>query len=313
MTKVPTKRTWFVLTIATTLLLIVLVACGGNAPQATDPVVAPVATDTPATDSTATPLPEPTQEPAADAAATAEAEAEPAATDTPQPEPTEEPAPTAGPTLENTPGAVEETGSEPPSKIDAIIASFSEPPQTNGDVVILYGQVLDVNGTPLEGVAVEIWQTDASGVYDHPGDPSTAGRDTSFQFFGTSVSDADGFYAFRTIRPGHYEPRPSHYHVKVSVDGDAVLVTQFYFGEERDDLADEGPFAQAGELGDMLILLIDEGLSANGSPVRLANNDLVIDTGIGDGTLSLTPAQGEGPYYPVVTVADYDNDLTRLP
>ncbi|MEZ4639364.1 MAG: hypothetical protein R2856_31120 [Caldilineaceae bacterium] len=89
-----------------------------------------------------------------------------------------------------------------------------------------------MNGTPVPDVAVEIWQTDAVGVYDHPRDPGTNSRDTSFQFYGTAITDADGWYAFRTIMPGEYEPRPRHIHFKVK-QGDATLLTsQFYFSDD---------------------------------------------------------------------------------
>ena len=45
----------------------------------------------------------------------------------------------------------------------------------------------------------------------------------------------------------------------------------------------------------------------------LAYGAIVVDRGIGAGELALTPSQGEGPYYPLVTVSVFDNDLVRLP
>ena len=38
-----------------------------------------------------------------------------------------------------------------------------------------------------------------------------------------------------------------------------------------------------------------------------------LDDGLGSGELPLTPSQAEGPYYPVVSPSDFDNDLLRLP
>jgi protocatechuate 3,4-dioxygenase beta subunit len=46
--------------------------------------------------------------------------------------------------------------------------------QPTGDILEFSGRVLDANGTPVPGAVVEIWQTDAGGVYLHPGDPGTA-------------------------------------------------------------------------------------------------------------------------------------------
>ena len=87
-----------------------------------------------------------------------------------------------------------------------------------------------------------------------PATSSTASRDQGFQFYGTSIADDEGMYTFRTVRPGYYEPRPKHIHVKVKIDGATALTSQFYFEEDRADLAAEGLFAQAGDLGEMLIL-----------------------------------------------------------
>ncbi|MEZ4558133.1 MAG: hypothetical protein R2854_17140 [Caldilineaceae bacterium] len=135
--------------------------------------------------------------------------------------------------------AAESAAVQPP---DDLFAAFAEPSQTTGDVLILYGQVLDVNGAPLPDAAVEIWQTDAAGVYDHPRDPGTNSRDTSFQFYGTATTDAAGWYAFRTIVPGEYEPRPRHIHFKVKQDDATLLTSQFYFSDDVAQVEGEGMF-----------------------------------------------------------------------
>jgi hypothetical protein len=46
--------------------------------------------------------------------------------------------------------------------------------------------------------------------------------------------------------------------------------------------------------------------------VAVLANDLLVDTGSG-GTLTATPAQAEGPYYPVAAVDQFDNDLAAAP
>lgn len=107
-----------------------------------------------------------------------------------------------------------------------------------GEVLVIEGQVLDVNGDPVVDAAVEIWQTDANGVYNHPGDTDGSNLLDDFQYFGTSITDNNGNYSFRTIKPNVYEAlRPPHIHVKVKIDGLEVLTTQFYFEEDRDRLA----------------------------------------------------------------------------
>lgn len=230
----------------------------------------------------------PTEPPAAEAD-TSGAEPEPTATAAPTETPLPEPTATIDPAA-------------------AAIGAFSGSSQTNGETLILFGQVLDVNGQPVPEAEVEIWQTDFSGVYDHPGDPSTNGRDQTFQFFGSASTGADGWYAFRTIVPGRYEPRPRHIHFKVKQNGSTLLTSQFYFSDDIAEVQGEGIFRQAGDSGDLLLLQLAQGENS-----LLANGQIVVDVGMGNGSLPLTPSQTEGPYYPVVPVAEYDNDLVVLP
>ncbi|HSF79898.1 MAG TPA: hypothetical protein VLA49_01610 [Anaerolineales bacterium] len=101
-----------------------------------------------------------------------------------------------------------------------------------GEILSLAGVVYDANGQRVQGALIEIWQTDSNGIYLHPDDPDTDQRDPNFQFYGETVTGADGVYSFRTILPGIYEPRPRHIHVKLRLDGEELLTTQFYFGNE---------------------------------------------------------------------------------
>src|SRR6516165_7994957 len=56
--------------------------------------------------------------------------------------------------------------------------------QAMGTVLHLEGRVLDTDGHPLGGALVEIWQSDAQGIYDHPGQPGRDRRDQAFQGYG---------------------------------------------------------------------------------------------------------------------------------
>ena len=212
------------------------------------------------------------------------------------------------PKPDNAQQATDEQPAEASNSAEALSASFAGSSQTNGEVLMLYGQVLDVNENPQPNMVIEIWQTDATGVYDHPQDPGTSSRDTTFQFFGMATTDETGWYAFRTILPGLYEPRPRHIHFKVKQNGSTLLTSQFYFSEDIADVQDEGMFRAVGDSGELLLLQLVQG---EGS--LLANGRIVVDTGSGAGTLPLTPSQATGPYYPVVSLAGYDNDLVVLP
>lgn len=107
-----------------------------------------------------------------------------------------------------------------------------------GEVVILKGRVLDDLCHPVEGAMVEIWQAAASGKYNHSRDPNPAKLDPNFQYWGQAITNADGEYSFKTIKPGAYPAggswvRPPHIHLKVHLRGYEELTTQVYFAEEK--------------------------------------------------------------------------------
>jgi len=103
--------------------------------------------------------------------------------------------------------------------------------QAGGQIVRLGGRVLDRSGQPREGARVEIWQCDVNGRYMHPADRRHSGHDPAFQGFGHDITDAEGRYRFRTIRPVAYPGRTPHIHVKVFA-GRRELTTQFYTAGE---------------------------------------------------------------------------------
>jgi len=108
-----------------------------------------------------------------------------------------------------------------------------------GPVTEVTGRVLDVNGRPMRGVEVEIWQADANGRYHDPRDDRAGPRpDADFQGYGKATADDSGGYRFLTIRPVAYPGRTPHIHFAVSGHGFAPFVTQMYIageaGNDRD-------------------------------------------------------------------------------
>jgi protocatechuate 3,4-dioxygenase beta subunit len=109
--------------------------------------------------------------------------------------------------------------------------------RAQGEVVWVMGTVRDQNCVIVDGALVEIWQACASGRYNHSNDPNTAPLDPHFQYWGRAITDAQGRYAFKTIRPGAYPAdrdwvRPPHIHFRVMKRGYHELVTQMYFAGE---------------------------------------------------------------------------------
>ena len=107
------------------------------------------------------------------------------------------------------------------------------------------------NCTPVEGAVVEVWHTDADGVYS--GYPAEVAHDIwkTFMFVGKhgekrngeyhvepveetrflrglQRTDADGWVEFNTIFPGWYEGRVPHIHFKVFIGEQESLNSQFY-------------------------------------------------------------------------------------
>lgn len=92
------------------------------------------------------------------------------------------------------------------------------------------GSVSDLQGKPVAGARVEIWQCDEAGRYHHPGDGGKA--DPAFQGFGQVTAGADGQWRFRTIRPVAYSGRTPHIHVKVKLGNRELLTTQLYVADD---------------------------------------------------------------------------------
>ena len=99
--------------------------------------------------------------------------------------------------------------------------------RAQGTPLYLSGRVLARDGRPLGNATVELWQCDVHGRYHHAGDDGVP-RDDNFQGYGVATTDAEGRYAFKTIRPVPYGGRPPHLHLRVRAGGGSVLTTQIY-------------------------------------------------------------------------------------
>jgi protocatechuate 3,4-dioxygenase, beta subunit len=106
-----------------------------------------------------------------------------------------------------------------------------------GERIVVHGFVHDQLGQPIENALVEVWQANASGRYRHKKDQYIGALDPNFGGCGRMLTDASGYYVFRTIRPGPYpwrnrvnDWRPAHIHYAISGNGWAQrLITQMYF------------------------------------------------------------------------------------
>lgn len=131
-----------------------------------------------------------------------------------------------------------------------LIKNYAKDGDPIGERIIVHGRVLDENARPVPNTLVEVWQANAGGRYRHKKDSYLAPIDPNFGGCGRTITDDNGYYFFRTIKPGAYpwrnwvnNWRPAHIHV--SVFGHAFcqrLITQLYF--EGDPLIPICPIVQ---------------------------------------------------------------------
>ncbi len=104
------------------------------------------------------------------------------------------------------------------------------------------GRVTDAAGEPLEGVTLDVWQTNGDGFYD----VQQPGVQPEMNLRGRFVTGADGRYRFRTVKPvsysvptdgpvgdilrrmGRHAMRPAHIHFIVTKPSYRKLVTHIF-------------------------------------------------------------------------------------
>ena len=84
--------------------------------------------------------------------------------------------------------------------------------------------------TPYKKAKIELWHCSSDGVYDNKSD--------EYRYRGTSYTDDNGQYSFKTILPVPYDAgggqiRPAHFHLMITAVGYQPLVTQLYFSGDN--------------------------------------------------------------------------------
>src|SRR6185369_2975760 len=153
--------------------------------------------------------------------------------------------------------------------------------RAKGQLMVVTGRVLNRNGDAVRGARVEIWQANAVGRYAHPSDTNTAPVDPDFEGFGVALSDAEGRYRFKTIKPAAYPTgptsfRPAHIHFDVSGRQDR-LVTQMYF--DGDPYNDKDRFLQSLRQPERLIVKLQSAKADVDPEAMVAGFDIVLAKG----------------------------------
>jgi protocatechuate 3,4-dioxygenase beta subunit len=153
--------------------------------------------------------------------------------------------------------------------------------RASGQVVHVVGRVLNVAGDPVTGARIEIWQANTHGRYAHPSDHNPAPLDPNFQGYASLLTDAEGRYRFKTIKPAPYPAggrmRPAHIHFDISGRRNR-LITQLYF--PGDSLLGRDPVvAAAAENAKLLIADVRPSTPDLEPDSLLAHWDIVLENG----------------------------------
>lgn len=98
-----------------------------------------------------------------------------------------------------------------------------------GEIIFIKGVIVDSFGVPIEGVVIEIWQTNAAGKYHTLLDEDSEYIDKYFNMSGRAISDNLGQYNFITIMPGSNPGRAPHINMNIYHPKFGKLETEMYF------------------------------------------------------------------------------------
>jgi protocatechuate 3,4-dioxygenase beta subunit len=119
-------------------------------------------------------------------------------------------------------------------------ADLTKTATMQGEPTWVTGRVLAVDGKPIPGATIDVWQAKADGIYDIQ-DPKA-----EFELRGRLKTNAEGRYGFRTFKPAFYgvptdgpvgdvlrrmkrhPMRPAHLHAIVSAPGYRQVITHVF-------------------------------------------------------------------------------------
>ncbi len=123
-----------------------------------------------------------------------------------------------------------------PSDIGALMLGLG----AKGEHIVIKGHVYDGAGAPVKDALIEIWQADAAGLYNSPGE-KRGNADPQFTGFGRQATDGShGEYRFETIKPGRVpfaDGRPMAPHITFWITARGInigLHTRMHFADEAE-------------------------------------------------------------------------------
>lgn len=153
----------------------------------------------------------------------------------------------------------------------------------SGQVIQVIGHVLDHRGEPVRHARVELWQTNSHGRYAHQSDPNIAAPlDPNFQGFGLQITDRQGRFRFKTVKPGPYPAREGTWmrapHIHFDIQGRVDRkVTQLFFPNEP--LNDQDRLLQAVRGDRKALIATVEPAGLGSSSDLLVKWDVILASG----------------------------------
>jgi protocatechuate 3,4-dioxygenase, beta subunit len=155
------------------------------------------------------------------------------------------------------------------------------PGRAQGQVIYVAGRVINRHGQPVAGAQMEIWQANSRGRYTHRSDHYDAPLDPNFEGYAQFVTDTQGRYRIKTIKPGAYPDdsgklRAPHIHFQVTGLVNR-LVTQLYFAGEPLNDNDRYLVSAAGNRGRLIVDL--NAVPGDAEKASSASWDIVLHDG----------------------------------
>ena len=125
-------------------------------------------------------------------------------------------------------------------------ATISQRGEEDGPPTLVEGKIINAEGKPVSGAIIHVWETGPEGLYEQQ-DP----KQPDMNLRGRFMSDENGYYAFRGVRPvsypipydgptgdllqimGRHPYRPAHIHMVIEAPDYKKLISQLYDSEDE--------------------------------------------------------------------------------
>jgi len=143
------------------------------------------------------------------------------------------------------------------------------PADEPGERIVFTGRILDFQGDPISGAAVQAYNTGRDGLY------APRGGKRMPRIRGTALTDAAGRFRIETVMPGSYPgtAEPAHIHVAVLAPVHHVKFVGYLF--EGDRFIKEEHRKEAERGGETVIVKLEpggDGLRTFHHEIRLVDN-----------------------------------------